>query len=180
LLSYLIFFNFLTLDMINIAIPMHITWTAATDARIVTQVILLSSNHETSFSPHPSCDEKMVVVNIKNIISQFIISKYYIIANDFTCYILHFSSFLVWIGHQIVLILHCFLGQHLDNMCHLSTHCLLQILFEDFPIHNNQAIIRQTMHLVACWRNTIADKNAICYLYLISFVISINYLRIEG
>lgn len=106
------------------------------------------------------------------------------IANDFTCYILHFSSFLVWIGHQIVLILRCFLGQHLDNMCHLSTHCLLQILFEDFPIHNNQAIIRQIIHLVTCRRNTMTHKaceaNTICHLYLISFVISINYLRIEG
>ena len=135
---------------------------------------------------HP-VKKKLEVVNIQNIISQSI-NRYYMIANNFTCYILHFSSFLVWIGHQIVLILHCFLGQHLDNMCHLSTHCLLQILFEDFPIHNNQAIMRQIIHLVTCWKNTMPDNwvikaceaNTICYLYLISFVISINYFRIEG
>ena len=167
----------------NIAMPMHITWTAATDARIVTHVILLSSNHETSFSPHPSCEGKNGSCEYQEY--NLSIHYIYIIANDFTCYILHFSSFLVWIGHQIVLVLHCFLGQHLDNTCHLSTHCLLQTLFEDFPIHNNQAIIRQIIrHVVACWRNTMAHKaceaNSIYYLYLISFVTSINYLRIEG
>ena len=55
---YLIFFNFLTFEMIKIAIPIHMTWTAATDARIVTQVILFSSNQDTNFSPHPSCKKQ--------------------------------------------------------------------------------------------------------------------------
>ena len=58
---YLIFFNFLTFEMIKIAIPIHMTWTAATDARIVTQVILFSSNQDTNFSPHPSCEKKKMI-----------------------------------------------------------------------------------------------------------------------
>ena len=60
---YLIFFNFLTFEMIKIAIPIHMTWTAATDARIVTQVILFSSNQDTNFSPHPSC-KKIICKNL--------------------------------------------------------------------------------------------------------------------
>ena len=90
---------------------------------------------------------------------------------------LHFSSFLVLTGHQIWLKLRCFLARHLDNKCHQSIHCLQRILFEDPPIHNNQA--KMLTKFISLLHHYSGNVKAFRYKYPIYFSHTVYCLTLK-